>query len=110
MFKVQEEEPEIKGRGTRDQIANICWIREKAREFWKNICFMTMLKPLTVWITTNWKILEDMGIPRPPYLPPENPGQEATMRTEHVTMYMFEGVWLLRSCFLNPHRDLLQLF
>ena len=71
---------------------------------------MTMLKPLTVWITTNWKILEDMGIPRPPYLPPENPGQEATMRTEHGTMYMFEGVWLLRSCFLNPHRDLLQLF
>ena len=50
-----------KGRGTRDQIANIRWIMEKAREFQKNIyfCLLTMLKPLTVWITINcgkfWK-------------------------------------------------------
>ena len=44
-----------KGRGTRDQIANICWIIQKAREFQKNIYFssLTMLKPLTVWVTTN---------------------------------------------------------
>ena len=44
-----------KGRGTRDQIANIRWIMEKAREFQKNIyfCFLTMPKPLTVWFTTN---------------------------------------------------------
>ena len=44
-----------KGRGTRDQIANICWIIEKAREFQKNIYFalVTMPKPLTVWITIN---------------------------------------------------------
>ena len=44
-----------KGRGTRDQIANICWIIEKAREFQKNIyfCFIAMPKPLTVWITIN---------------------------------------------------------
>ena len=44
-----------KGRGTKDQIANICWIIEKAREFQKNISFalLTMPKPLTVWITTN---------------------------------------------------------
>ena len=44
-----------KGRGTRDQIANIRWIMEKAREFQKNICFclLTMPKPLTVWITIN---------------------------------------------------------
>ena len=43
-----------KGRGTRDQIANILWIMEKAREFQKNIYFcLTMPKPLTVWITTN---------------------------------------------------------
>ena len=49
----------IKGRGTRDQIANICCIIEKAREFQKNIysASLTMLKPLTVWITTNWTIL-----------------------------------------------------
>ena len=48
-----------KGRGTRDQIANIRWIIEKAREFQKNICFITTPPPLTVWITPNcakfWK-------------------------------------------------------
>ena len=44
-----------KGRGTRDQIANICWIIKKAREFQKNITFalLTMPKLLTVWIITN---------------------------------------------------------
>ena len=44
-----------KGRGTRDQIANILWIIEKARKFQKNIYFylLTMPKPLTVWVTTN---------------------------------------------------------
>ena len=50
-----------KGRGTRDQIANICWIIKKAREFQENIyfCFIDYTKALTVWITTNcgkfWK-------------------------------------------------------
>ena len=51
-----------KGRGTRDQIANICWIIEKAREFQKKTsisALLTMPKPLTVWITINcgkfWK-------------------------------------------------------
>ena len=43
-----------KGRGTRDQIANIRWIIEKARDFQKNICFVDYTKPLTVCITTNW--------------------------------------------------------
>ena len=44
-----------KGRGTRDQIANIHWITEKAKEFQKNIyfCFIGYAKALTVWITTN---------------------------------------------------------
>ena len=45
-----------KGRGTRDQIANICWIMEKAREFQKKTsisALLTMPKPLTVWITIN---------------------------------------------------------
>ena len=47
-----------KGKGTRDQIANICWIIEKAREFQKTSAFalLTMPQALTVWITTNWKI------------------------------------------------------
>ena len=57
---VNQELPDVKagfrkGRGTRDQIANICWIIKKAREFQKNIYFalLTMPKPLTMWITTN---------------------------------------------------------
>ena len=56
---VNHEFPDVqggfrKGRGTRDQIANIRWITEKAREFQKNIsALLTIPKPLTVWITTN---------------------------------------------------------
>ena len=44
-----------KGRGTRDQIANVCWIIEKARELQKTSTFASLstLKPLSVWITTN---------------------------------------------------------
>ena len=62
---VNHELPDVqagfrKGRETRDQIANICWIIEKAKEFQKNIyALLTMPKPLTVWITINcgkfWK-------------------------------------------------------
>ena len=51
-----------KGRGTRDQIANIHWIIKKTREFQKTSASLTTLKPLTVWITTNWKILKEVGI------------------------------------------------
>ena len=57
---VNQELPDVqagfrKGRGTRDQIANICWIIEKVREFQKTLtsALLTMPKPLTVWITTN---------------------------------------------------------
>jgi len=52
-----------KGRGTRDQIANIRWIITKAREFQKTSALLTMPKPLTVLITTNWKILQELEIP-----------------------------------------------
>ena len=106
MYKLDSEkaeEPEIK-------LPTSVGSERKPGNSRKTSASLTMLKPLTVWITTNWKILEDMGISRPPYLSPEKPGQEAFMRPVHGTMYMFEGVWLLRSCFLNPHRDLLQLF
>ena len=53
-----------KGRGTRDQIANICWIIKK-ESFTKTStsALLTMPKLLTVWIKTNWKILKEMGIP-----------------------------------------------
>ena len=55
-----------KGRGTRDQIANICWIIEKAREFQKNIYFYFIDYPKTfdsVDYNKLWKILKEMGIP-----------------------------------------------
>ena len=54
----------IKGRGTRDQIANICWIIEKARELQKNICFIDYAKAFDcVDHKKLWKILKEMGIP-----------------------------------------------
>ena len=64
-----------KSRGTRDQIANILWIIEKAREFQKNIyfCFFDYAKAFDcVDHNKLWKILRD-GNTRPPYLPPEKP-------------------------------------
>ena len=64
-----------KGRGTRDPVANIHWIIKKAREFQKSIYFssLTMLNPLSVWITTNYGIFLKNGNTRPPHLPPEKP-------------------------------------
>ena len=64
-----------KGRGTRDQIANICWIIKKAREFQKNIyfCFIDYSKPLTVWIKTNCGKFWKRWNTRPPDLPLEKP-------------------------------------
>ena len=67
---MNQELPDIqdgfrKGRGTRDQIARICWIIQKVRQFRKPSTLLHWLsrKPLTVWITTNWKILKEMGLP-----------------------------------------------
>ena len=69
-----------KGRGSRDQMANIRWIIKTAKT--STSALMTMPKPLTMWITTNWKIFKEMGIPgcltcllRNLYA-----GQEATIR------------------------------
>ena len=64
----------MKGRGTRDQIANIRWIMEKAREFQKSIyfCFIDYAKMFDcVDHNKLWKILKRDGNTRPPYLPPE---------------------------------------
>ena len=65
-----------KGRGTTDQIANIHWIIEKAREFQENIyfCFTDYTKAFDC-VDDNklWKILKEMGITRPPDLPFEKP-------------------------------------
>ena len=62
MFKMDLK----KGRGTRDQIAHLCWIIEKARAFWKNIyfCFMAYTKAFDCVDHNNlWKILQEMRIP-----------------------------------------------
>ena len=79
-----------KGRGTRDQIANICWIIKKAREFQKNIyfCFIDYAKAFDcVDHNTLWKILKEMGIPDHQTCILRNlyAGQEATVRTGHGT-------------------------
>ena len=79
-----------KGRGTRDQIANIRWIMEKAREFQKNIyfCFIDYDKAFD-YVDHNklWKILKEMGIPDHLTCLLRNlyAGQEATVRTRQVT-------------------------
>ena len=75
-----------KGRGNRDQIANICWIIEKAREFQKNIyfCFIDYAKAFDcVDLNKLWKILKEMGIPDhlTCLLRNLHSGQEATVRS-----------------------------
>ena len=79
-----------KGRGTRDQIANICWIIEKAREFQKNInfCFIDYVKAFScVDHNKLWKILKETEIPDHLAYLLRNlyAGQEATVRTGHGT-------------------------
>ena len=97
-----------KGRGTRDQIANIRWIMEKAREFQKNIylCFMDYGKAFDcVDHNEMWKILKEMGIPDHLTCPLRNlyAGQEATVRTGHGTADWFQiGKGVHRGCILSP--------
>ena len=94
--------------GSRDQIANICWIMEKAREFQKNICFcfIDYAKAFDrVDHNKLWKILKEMGIPdhltgllRNVYA-----GQEATIRTGHGTTDWFKsGKGVHQGCILSP--------
>ena len=110
---VNRELPDVqtgfrKGRGTRDQIANICWIIEKAREFQKNIyfCFIDYAKAFDcVGHKKFWEILKEMGIPdhlthllRNLYA-----GQEATVRTGHGTTDWFQiGKGVCQCCILSP--------
>ena len=110
---VNHELPDVqagfrKGRGTRDQIANIHWIVEKAREFQKNIyfCFIDYAKAFDcVDHNKLWKILKEMGIPdhltcllRHVYA-----GQEAAVRTGHGTTYWLQiGKEVRQGCILSP--------
>ena len=110
---VNHEFPDVqagfrKGRGTRDQIASICWITEKARGFQKNIyfCFIDYAKAFDcVDHNKLWKILQEMGIPDHLTCLLRNlyAGQEATVRTGHGTKDWFQirkGVH--QDCILSP--------
>ena len=96
-----------KGRGTRDQITNICWIIKKAREFQQNIyfCFIDYTKAFDcVDHNKVWKILKEMGIPGHLSCLLRNlyAGQEATVRTGHVTTEWFQlGKGVCQYCIVT---------
>ena len=110
---MNHELPEIQAgfrndRGTRDQVANICWIIEKAREFQKNIyfCFIDYAKPFDC-VDNNklWNILREMGIPDRLTCLLRNlyTGQEIALRTEHGTTDWFQiGEGVHQGCILSP--------
>ena len=96
-------------RGTRDQIAKMCWIIEKAREFQKNIyfCFIDHAKAFdcVVYKKKLWKILQEMGIPDHLACLLRNlyEDQEVTVRTRHGTMDWFQiRKRIHQGCILSP--------
>ena len=97
-----------KGRGTRDQISNICWIMEKGRVFQKNVyfCFIDYAKAFDcVDHNKLWNILKEMGIPDHLTCLLRNlyAGQEATVRTGHGTTDWFQiGKGVCQGCILSP--------
>ena len=97
-----------KGRGTRDQIVNICWIIEKAKEFQKGIyfCFIDYAKAFDcVDHNKLWKILQEMGITDHLTCLLRNlcAGQEAIVRTGHGTADWFQiGKGVHQGCILSP--------
>ena len=113
MWTVNRELPNVqagfrKGRGTRDQIANIRWIMEKAREFQKNIyfCFIDYAKAFDcVDHNKLWKILNEMEIPDHLTCLLRNlyAGQEATVRTGHGTTDWFQtGKGVCQGWYCHP--------
>ena len=96
-----------KGRGTRDQIANICWIIENAGEYQKNIyfCFIDYSKAFDcVDYNKLWKILQEMGMPDHLTCLLRNlyAGQEATVRTGHGRDWFQIGKGVCQGCILSP--------
>ena len=97
-----------KGRGTKDQIANIHWIMEKARDFQKSIyfCFIDYAKGFDCVDHNNlWKILKEMGIPDHLTCLLRNlyASQEATVRTGHGTTDWFQiGKGVYQGCISSP--------
>ena len=96
-----------KGRGIRDQIANIHWIIDKARAFQKKStsALLTMAKHLTMWTSTNWNILKELGIPAHLTCLLRNlyAGQEATVRSGRgITDWFQKGKGLCQGYNLSP--------
>ena len=95
-----------KGRGTRDQIANICWIIEKAREFQKKLLFIDYAKAFDcVDHNKVWETLQEMGMPDHLTCLLRNlyADQEATVRTGHGTTDWFHiGNGVRQGCILLP--------
>ena len=110
---VNHELPDVqagfrKGRGTRDQLPTSAGSLRKQESSRKTSisALLTMPKPLTVWITINWKILKEMGIPDHLTCLLKNlyAGQEATVRTGHGTTDWFQiGKGVCQSCILSPY-------
>ena len=102
----KEKKKNRKGRGTRDRIANIRWIIEKAREFQKNICFIDYAKAFDcVDHNKLWKILKQMGISEhlTCLLRKLCAGQEAAVITGHGTTDWFQiGKGVYQGCILSP--------
>ena len=95
-----------KGKGTRDQIANIYWIIEKTREFQKNICFIDYTKVFDcVDHNKLWKILKEMGIPDHLTCLLRNlyAGQEATVRTWYGTDWFQIRKGVCQGYILSPY-------
>ena len=96
-----------KGKRTRDQLPTPAGSSEKQESSRKTSisALLTMSKPLTVWITTNWKILKEMGIPdhRTCLLRNLCAGQETSVRTGHGTTDWFQiGKGVCQGCVLSP--------
>ena len=95
-----------KDRGTRDQIANICWIMEKARDFQKNICFIDYAKAFDcVDHNKLWKVLKEVEVPDhlTCLLIHVYQGQEATVRTRQGIAEWFQiGKEVRQGCILSP--------
>ena len=103
MFKLvleMAEEPEIKLPTSAGS-----WKKQESSRKTSISALLTMPKPLTVWITINWKILQEVGIPDHLTCPLRNlyAGQEATVRTGHGTTDWFQiGKGVRQSCILSP--------
>ena len=109
---MKQELPDVqaefrKGRGTRDKIPNICWVIKKqgSSRRTSTSALLTTPNSLTLWVTANWKILKEMGIPDHLTCLLRNlcAGKEAAFRTGHGKTDCFQiGKGICQGCILSP--------